>query len=237
MSWLLVTISVYFLLAIVALVDKYLISGPIPSPRVYTFYVGGLGILALFLIPLVEFLVPDLLNVVLSLISGPIYIFALLGLIGALQLFEASRVVPAIGGILPLFTFGLVFLFSGREEIFSFWKILAFILLISGSVLITFEREKIVTLKSLQIATLTAFLFSLAFVLSKFVYLAQPFWSGFIWMRIGGFIAAIFLFFSKEVKEELFKSRISFKPKTASIFLANQAMGGGAFILQNWAIA
>ncbi|PIV64864.1 MAG: hypothetical protein COZ90_00550 [Candidatus Nealsonbacteria bacterium CG_4_8_14_3_um_filter_37_36] len=235
MLWLTVTISAYFLLAIVALIDKYLISGPIPNPKVYAFYVGILGILALFLFPL-GFLVPNSLDIILSLLAGALYIFALLGLIGALQLFEASRIVPAIGGFLPLSTFGLVYLFSGGEKL-GIFQILAFISLIIGSILITFEKAKFITLKSLEISALTAFLFSLAFVLSKFVYLTQPFWSGFIWMRIGGFLAAIFFLFSKEVKEELFKKRVSFKPKTAGIFLSNQALGAGAFLLQNWAIA
>lgn len=75
MLWLTVTISAYFLLAIVALIDKYLISGPIPNPKVYAFYVGILGILALFLFPL-GFLVPNSLDIILSLLAGALYIFA-----------------------------------------------------------------------------------------------------------------------------------------------------------------
>lgn len=236
MLWLVVAISAYSLLAIVALVDKYLISGPIPSPKVYVFYVGILGILALCLIPL-GFLIPEPLYITMSLLAGAIYIFALLGLIRALQLFEASKVVPAIGGLLPIFTLSLIYFFSGGEKILGFLEILAFLLLISGSILIALEKEKSITLKSLEISALAAFLFSLTFVLSKFVYLSQPFWSGFIWMRIGGFLAAIFFLFSKEVREELFKKQVVFKPKTAGIFLSNQAMAAGGFILQNWAIA
>jgi Flp pilus assembly protein TadB len=57
-------------------------------------------------------------------------------------------------------------------------------------------------------------------------------------MRIGGFLmAACFFFFAKEIKEEIFKKKVSFKRKTALIFVSNQAAGGGANILQNWAIA
>jgi hypothetical protein len=39
------------------------------------------------------------------------------------------------------------------------------------------------------------------------------------------------------VKEEIFKKKVSFKKKTLGIFVSNQALGGGANILQNWAIA
>jgi len=235
MLWFLVTISAYFLLAIVALVDKYLLVGPIPSPKLYSFFIGILSILALFLIPL-GFLIPEPLEIATSLLAGAVYIFALLGFFSSLQQFEASRVVPAIGGILPLFTFGLTFFLSGQKEILSLKEILAFILLIFGSVLIVFEKKKRITLKSLQISVISAFLFALAFVLSKFVYLAQPFWSGFIWMRIGTFLTAFSLLFVKDVREELFKKGITFKPKIAGIFLSAQALGVLAFVLQNWAI-
>jgi len=54
MPWLTLIILAYFLFAIVALGDKYLLKGP-PNPKIYTFYVGVLGILALFLIPFVGF--------------------------------------------------------------------------------------------------------------------------------------------------------------------------------------
>lgn len=236
MPWLIIIIFAYFILAVVGLVDKYLLGGPIPNPKVYAFCVGVLGILSLFLIPFVQFLVPSFLDLILTFVAGTIYIFALFGFFNALKLFEASRVVPAIGGFLPLFTFLLTFLLGNREVLKGF-EIISFILLISGSVLIALQIPKWISLKSLQISALTAFLFALTFILTKFVYLSQPFWSGFIWMRMSGFFIALFFLFAKEVREELFKKRVSLKPKTTSLFLLNQAMGGGAFVLQNWAIA
>ena len=235
MLWLIVTISSYFLFAIVALIDKYLLGGRIPSPKVYAFYVGILGIWALVLIPL-GFLIPEPLIIVLSLFAGAIFIISLFAFFYTLSLFEASRVVPAIGGFLPLFAFVLTYLFSSGKETLSFPEIIAFLLLVLGSVIITWQRSKNISLKSLQISALAALLGALAFVLIKHVYLFQPFWSGLIWMRIGGFLGAGFFLFSKEVREEIFIKRISFKPKTAGIFLFDQLMGSGAGLLQNWAI-
>jgi len=236
MLWLVVAISAYFLFALVALGDKYLLAGP-PNPKSYSFYVGTLGILVLVLVPFVGFSIPEISQVFLSLLTGVVFILALFGLYTALENFEVSRIVPAIGGLLPLFTFGLVYLFSSGEGILSSWKILAFILLLAGSVLIAFEKGKSITSKSLQISALTALLFAIAFVLTKFVYLSQPFWSGFIWMRIGGFLAAICFIFTKEVKREIFERKFTFQKKTGTVFLFNQGIGAGAFILQNWAIA
>jgi len=235
MSWPLVAILSYFFAAVAVLIDKYLLVRPIPSPKVYSFYIGVLGILALILIPFIGFSIPDLGQILLSLASGALFIYSLFWYCSGLRLFEASRIVPAIGGLNPIFIFCLICLFG--KEIFGIKEGLAFILLIAGSIFITLQREKFITLKSLQISAIAAFLFSLAFFMAKFVYLVQPFWSGFIWMRIGGFLAGITLFFSKEVKEELFKKRVSFKKKTVGIFLFGQSLGAGSMILQNWAIA
>lgn len=238
MSWLLVTISFYFILAVVFLVDKYLLTGPVPNPKVYAFYVGTLGIISLVLIPFVNFIIPTLPQIILSLLAGLVFIFALFWFYRALSFFEASRVVPAVSGLVPLFTFGLVFVFSLGKETLSFSGIVAFILLVLGSFLMVVEKEKFINLKSLKISAFCAFLLSLSFVLSKYVYLDVPFWSGFIWIRIGGFLMALcFFLFTKEVKEEIFHKKVSFEKKIMGVFIINQAAGGGASILQNWAIA
>lgn len=264
MLWLPVAISSYFIFAAVNIVDKYLLAGPMPSPRVYSFYMGILGILALALIPL-GFSIPELSQIILSLFAGAIFILGLLSFYTALRLFEASRVIPAIGGLLPLFTFGLTFIFSRGKEIFSLQDFIALTFLILGSVIITLEKKKSalrqgsglietsarqqgsglilsrveasVTLKSLQISALTALLISLAFILTKFVYLNQPFWSGFIWIRIGGFMTALCFLFTKEVREEIFKKKAIFQKKTAGIFFSARIAGAGGLVLQNWAIA
>ena len=238
MLWLTITISFYLILSVVFLVDKYLLAGPIPDPKIYTFYVGTLGILLLILAPFVGFYVPEISQIVLSILAGAIFIYALFWFNKALRLFEASRVIPAIGGLIPLFTFGLVYIFSFGKESLSFSESIAFVLIVFGSIFITLKKEKLINRKSLQISALASFLFSLSFILTKYVYLNQPFWNGYIWIRIGGFLMALcFFLFAPEVKEEIFKKKISFKKKTIGIFLSNQIAGAGANILQNWAIA
>ncbi|MFH1841422.1 MAG: hypothetical protein ABH800_01510 [Candidatus Nealsonbacteria bacterium] len=235
MFWLIITISAYFLFAMVALGDKYLLAGP-PNPKSYSFYIGVLGMLSLLLIPFVGFSVPDLNQILISLLAGAIFVFAQLGLFTGLEYFEASRVVPAIGGFLPIFTFSLVYLFFGFIEV-SFLEILAFLLLVIGGVLIACRRKNFFNSKSLWISIVAAFLFALSFTLAKIVYMSQPFWSGFIWMRIGGFLVAISLIFTKEVKNEIFGKKFTFQRKTGFLFLLNQSVGAGASLLQNWAIA
>ncbi|MBM3250661.1 MAG: hypothetical protein FJZ07_00235 [Candidatus Nealsonbacteria bacterium] len=252
MNWLIVAISAYFILAVVFLVDKYLLVRAIPDPRIYVFYVGALGILVLILAPFVGFYVPGKTEIILGLLAGAVFIYGLFWFYKTLQIFEPSRVVPAIGGLTPLFTFGLVYLSASDGEVLSFKALMAFVLLVLGSVLVNFKKEKLTNLKGLKFSALTAFLFSLSFVLIKYVYLVQPFWNGFIWRSIGGFLMAFcFFIFFPEIRREIFKKfvpRPLFKSgsgarkerpskRTAVIFLSNQTVAAGATILQNWAIA
>ncbi len=236
MLWLIIIIVAYFLFAIVALGDKYLLAGA-PNPKSYSFYVGILGGLVLILIPFVGFSVPAFYQILFCFLAGAMFIFAILGMYEGLEKFEASRIIPAVGGILPLFTFFLVYFFSGRKEILGAWELLAFLLLLLGSVLVTIELGKRISFASLKISAVTAFLFALFFVLTKYVYMMLPFWNGFIWIRIGAFLVALFFIFFKEVRREIFARKFTFNKKTGIFFVLNQGIGTGAFILQNWAIA
>lgn len=236
MSWLVIIILAYFLFAIVSLGDKALLSGD-PNPKSYTFYVGLLGAAALLLIPFVGFFIPSLNQLLLALFSGVIFIFAIFFLFSGLEEFEASRVIPAIGGMTPVFTFAFSFIFSKGQEILDVFGIAAFIFLVLGSIFITYEKGKKISLKSFSIASLAAMFFALHFVLSKYVYIEQPFWNGFIWMRVGSLIVILFLFFSKEVRSEIFQKKFTFTKKTGTFFFVNQIFGALAFILQHFAIS
>jgi len=238
MLWLVITIFTYFILAFVFLVDKYLLTASIPNPKVYIFYVGTLGVLILILAPFVGFYVPEIKNIILCLAAGAIFIYVLFWFYKTLKIFEASRVVPVVGGLVPLFTLGLVYLFSFGEETLSFSKIIAFIFLVSGSIIIVLEKEKLINFKCFKNSLLTAILLSFSFVFTKYIFMLLPFWTALIWRSIGGFLMAIcFFVFFPEIKKEILEGKKTFSKKTTTIFLLNQTAGAGAGILQSWAIA
>ena len=241
MTWLTAAVFSYLILAFVSLVDKRLLISSIPNPKVYSFYVGLLGISILALIPFVGFYIPGINQIILSTSSGFAFIFGLFWLYKGLRFFDVSRVAPSVGGLIPLFSFGLIYLFSKGKETLFFSETIAFLFLIIGSVLINFKKGKKINLKSLKFSVLAAFFLALSFVLIKYVYLAQPFWSALMWRSIGGFLVAIsFFILFPEIKKEIFKKKenqpIGGSKKTAIIFLSNQAAGAGATVLQNWAI-
>lgn len=236
MLWLLVTIIAYFLFAITTLGDKYLLSGA-PEPKVYSFYVGLLGGLILLLIPFVGFFIPGGYEIVFCLFTGAIYLIAIFSVFQGLEYFEASRIVPAIGGFLPIFSFLFIYIFSGGVEVMGIKEIIALIFLIIGSILISYDPKKKVPFKSLKISALAALFLSLMFVLSKYVYLMLPFWTGFIWIRIGVLLTALLFLFSKKVRKDIFYKKSTFNKKTSIIFVINQAFGAGGAMLQGWGIA
>ena len=238
MSWLTVAVFSYLILAVVYLVDKYLLTGSVTNPKVYTFYVGILLILVLLLVPFVDFYVPEMSQIVLSLSAGAVFIWGLFWFYKTLHLFEASRVVPAVGSLTPLLTFVLIYVFTSGQETLSFNGAAAFVLLIIGNILINLKKEKFVNFRSFRLSILTAFLFSLAFVLAKYVYLAQPFWNGFIWRSMGGFLMAVFFFFFfSGIKKEIFFSRENplsrGSKKNSALFVFNQLARAGSPIFLN----
>jgi len=237
MLWLIVAIAAYLILAVVFLVDKYLLVGPIPNPKVYSFYIGVLGVAVLLLVPFIDFYILEPFQLLLAFISGASFIWGIFWFFKGLKQFQSSRIVPAVGGISPIFTFLLVYLFSGGKETLQIWGTLAFLLLVFGSVLITYEKAKGISLKSLRISTIAAFFFAVSFVFAKYVYLENPFLLGLVWIKLGGVLMALIFLFNRRLKRELFKRKKGLQKKTAAIFLSSQAAGAGAGILQNWAIA
>jgi drug/metabolite transporter superfamily protein YnfA len=161
MLWLIVIISAYFLQAIAALVDKYLLKSHIPSAKVYAFYVGIFSIAALAFIPL-GFYIPSLELIVLDILAGAFLLFGLYVFYSALSKFEVSRIIPAIGGITPLFVFTLVYLLSEDKLAMGIHQVISFVLLLLGSILIVYNKDKLITFKSFQFSALAAFLFSIS---------------------------------------------------------------------------
>lgn len=235
--WSLVAIFAYFIFAAASFVDKYLLAGPIPNHRVYSFYVGVLGGLALVLIPFTDFYILELKYLLFSFISGASFVLGILWFFKGLKLYEPSRVLPAVGGISPVFTILLIYIFSGGRETLKFLEIVSFSLIIFGSVLITYERTKKISWKSLMISVISAFFFANSFIFSKYVFLVSPFLLGLIWIKLSGSAAALIFLASSSFRSELFKQKTGLQKKTAVIFLSSQVAGALAGIMQNLAIA
>ena len=236
MLWLIITILAYFFLAISIFGDKFLLAGGIPNPKVYSFYVGILSIFVIILIPF-GFFLPSPSQIFLSLFTGTIFLFGLYLYYSLVREFEVSRIAPAVGGMVPIIVFLFVYIFSKGGEVFSSKDVVSFLLLTSGSVLIVIEKSKNILGKSFIFSLGAAFYFALYFVLAKSVYTSLAFINGFIWIRFGSFLAALFFLFFKEVRSQIFTKSQLKGLKTTGVFIGNQIVGGLGAILQNWAVA
>ncbi len=237
MLWLIVIIVAYFILAAVFLVDKYLLTSSIPNARAYAFYIGILGMGVLIFVPFIDFYFLNPSDIFLAFVSGAAFLFGIFWFFKGLKKFEATRMVPAVGGLLPIFTILLIYLLSWGREALTLKQILAFFMLVGGSVLITVEKSPVFSWKSMKFSIVAAFFLAVSFVSAKFVYLNYPFLLSLIWIKFGGVLFSLIFLFDADLRNSLFQKRMGVKRKTAVIFFAGQAAGAAANMLQNWSIA
>lgn len=239
MPWLLIAISAYFLLAVASLGDRFLLVGPLPKPKVFAFFIGIFSTFVIIILFPFGFSLPeDPFTILLSLTAGFIWIVALVAYFEAIFRTEVSRVVPAVGAFVPIFTFLAISFLS--QETLSSKEGLAFALLIVGGVLITtkeFSLRYFFQRTSFPWIILAAFLFALGFILMKEVFLREPFINGFIWIRLGGLPAAALLLFFSDVRQSVFQQKIGLKKQVFVPFLFFQSVAGGGMILQSLSVS
>lgn len=239
-------LSSYFLSAFSVILDKFLLgSKRISSAPVYSFYIGMLGLFTLVFIPFIDFEIPGLLQIVLSLVSGIFFSLGILALYFAIQKSEASRVSPIVGAVIPVVSY-LISLFSGTEN-FSLLQSLGIAILIFGGLLISFDLPLKLNKKKFfsgfYPSVISGLLLATAYFIFKFVYAEQSFLNGFVWTRIGSFFATLGYFLIPGWRKEIVSSFKEFKkPKkqgyqTGGIFVANKIIGGISSILFNYALA
>ncbi len=241
MNWLLIAITAHFIFALVFIIDKFLLSKTVLNPIVYAFYIGLLEIFVLVLIPF-GFIIPPLEQIIASFIAGALFIFGLIFLYKSFRLSEVSKIAPVVGGAIPVFTLILTHLFLGERLLIS--QSIAFSLMVIGGMIILWpKRHKKISelpetflIRGLFIALLAAFLFASSFVLTKFVFTYQPFISGFIWIRLGGFLGACLIFLWPSNRQIILDTTKAIKIKTIGLFSINKGIAGLAFILLNYAI-
>jgi len=237
MTWLFLTIVSYFFAALVATIDKFLVSKKIPQPISYTFYIGILSIFSLLLIFIGGLVFPTTTQFFISFLTGALFILALLFFFQSLKINEPSRVIPLVGSFIPVFSFVLSFFIL--DEKFSGLTLIALCFLILGGFLIAIVKYKGKEwfIQGWFFVILASLFFAFSFVLSKVIYLQLPFISGFIWIRFGSFIFSLGFLLIGKWRKIIFDSLKTTEKKVSLLFLSNQGFSAFAFILLNLAIS
>jgi len=243
-SWIYIAVIAYFLTALNSVVDKYLLGRSIPHPVVYAFYVGIFSIFSVVLTPF-GFDWPGWAQFLAAMYVGIVFLFALISFFTALKADEASRIVSIVGGITPIFIFILSYIVFGGA-LGHHHEYFALALLVLGTIIISvrrgqrcgiFEFNKHECVRSTEFALLAAFFFALFFVSAKFVFANQEFISGFVWTRIGSFVAALLLLLIPHTRRLIFSTTKKVGAKMGSLFVANKTLAGISFLMLNYAIS
>lgn len=261
MNWLIIAILAYFINAGVYVADKFLLSKKIHSSITYAFYVGIWSIFNFFLLFFAPWL-PSIKELALDLSAGILFLITLIFWYKALHQSEATRIVPMVGALVPIFSFVLAFLFLG--ESLNSRQILAFFILIAGGVLISIKHTKFYLIKQVLErirnifgdalggihasyrptrriiinSILSAFLFASYYVLMKYIYKNQPFIGGFVWSRLGSFIGVLLILLVPAWRKLILEHQKGAKTtKNLSFFLSIRFLAAIAFIMINWSIS
>ncbi len=232
--WLSIAIISYLFFGLASLGDKLVLNRS-PNPKLYTFYVGALSSLAVLLIPFVGFHIPDAVSFFWIAMTSLVTIAGLYVLYCAVAKFEVSRVVPIIGAVQPI----LVLLFS-----WFFWglnaltanNIIAFLVLLISSVIISFEKRLNLNRKLLIYSVAASFLVALGLIFIKMVFLRLDFLEGIIWIGICNLLLVLMFFFNTGFRQNFFIKKTAFNGKTLLLVLLTQSAGAVAGLLQNFAI-
>ena len=251
MSWFLVAILAYFVMALVNTADKFVLENVIPGPKTYTFLVGASGLLVVVAAP--WFLNwPGWGLFFFDALVGSFFAGGLFFLYRSLKGGEVSSIFTLVGGLVPIFTVLLSLFWFGDSFTQHQW--LAILFLVSGTIVISrisvhhniwfnirkflniSDSHKLPSIFSVLIASL---FFALFWVGTKEVYNTQEFWSGFIWVRIGTFLTVLFLLIRSSSRHEIFSEiKNSNKQKNNKfIYFGVQGMGAVGSALQNYAVA
>ncbi len=200
MFWFFLSLFGYFLLAIVFVLDKIILTKSVSKPVVYTFYSTVFLLAAFFAWPFgVEMLAPF--DLLIALVSGITFGLGMLTMFVAVKKGEASHINPFIGGTITVATYILSFLFLG--ETLTGFQVGGVLLLVFASLLLSFEKSR--AHNGFHVGFLwgvaAAILFAFSLVTAKYLYEGYPFLTGLVWSRGTAGIFGLLLLISPAVRQ------------------------------------
>lgn len=178
-----IAIAAYLVLAIVGILDKFIVEKSVPDPIVLTFY-STIFLFPLFLLaPLGVGMPAGLFDWAMCAVSGFGFSIALFFSYRGLRDCEVSHLGPLIGAATPFFVFllGRIFLPESLDR----RQLIAIGFLIIGSIIISLEHSRHSTgwQKGIGWGVLAGLLFAISHLASKYIYGVYDFSAGILWTR------------------------------------------------------
>jgi drug/metabolite transporter (DMT)-like permease len=198
------------------------------------------ALIGLFLLPIILLISRGQIFAILPrdalilMISGVLYVFAILPYFFALRTEDTSLIAPFFQAI-PVFSYFLGLIFLGEN--LSGWQIAASLLIIFGAVglSINFTEKNIFRWRIFGLMMLSAFLYSLNIFLFKFMERGSNFWTTSFWEYAGFSLAAIGMLAISRYRREFIECFKSNGVKVLGINAANEIINIIAKIIYNFA--
>lgn len=251
MSWLSLILIAYLILSVSNMIDKIFLSHFVTESIVYTIWVSllSVGMVALFVLhwfldhgaytslkDLGELTLMNPLDQIISFIIGIIFTLSIYCLYSALQKGEASRILPLIGGSMPIMIYLISFWYDPLDPA----RFLAFGLLVLGAVLISWTPTH-GSPKKLRIGMVyglgAAASFAVFFVLTQYILNHQGFINGVVWPRLGSAACLVALMTNARVRHKFATSLKHLNYQMRSLWLGSQALGALGFLGQQYVIS
>lgn len=246
MSWILISIISYFLIALEVILDKFLLTSKrVSHPAVYAFYSGALSLGTLAIFAPFGLHKTGLQQAVFSIISGLIFTYGILSLFFAIRRSAASQVIPVVGATVPMITYFLSIFFL--EEKLELSQIYGVVILIFGGLLISFDLPLKINKKKFfsgfYFSVLSGILIGISLTWFKYLFGHDNFTNVFVWTRMGLFSGAMSLLLFPSWRKVISTSFSGLKKdkkensKTGIVFVANKMLGGSGSVMLNYAIS
>lgn len=242
MSWILLATVGQFLNAIVAVLDKYIVSDEkaLPRPFVYAFYsclLTGFWVVIYFLglIPFfanlgmptfenVQF--PTIQVISMSFLTAYTFFMALVSMYESLKKADASNVMPIIGTVSALSSFGMSYLFLNVG--LSQGHIVGILIISFGTLLVARSLPEWDTV--LHVVHSGVF-FGLHYITMKGLFLETSFDDGFFWSRISFVLFSLSLLMVPVYLEKIREQTKTTSKKTGALVLVTKILAGAAAFL------
>jgi drug/metabolite transporter (DMT)-like permease len=243
MSWILLATAGQFLNAIVAILDKYIVSDTriLPRPFVYAFYsclITGFWIVIFFVglipglsglgVPSLENVHPPTIQVVgMSFLAAYTFFMALVSMYDALKHADASNVMPIIGAVSALASFGMTYLFLDQSLSANFvWGV---ILLATGTALVA---NNLPHLSEILHVIHSGIFFALHYITMKGLFLETNFDDGFFWSRVGFVLFTLSLLLVPAYLDKIREQTASTSRQAGALVIFTKLLAGvAAFLL------
>jgi uncharacterized membrane protein len=234
-EWFYFAILSLILISIVNIGDKILVSDYSITPLAFVMILGATSFMPFVTLPFFRFTALSLYVIIPTILVGFIRIYYTLPYFTALTIEEVSRVVPLLQ-LTPIFVLGLSSIVL--NESLKANNYIAFMLLVLGGTLFSINPRKGLRLSvAFYLMIISSFLLAVYNIALKYLYSFNDFYTIFIWVQVGSFLAFLQLFTLKRFRNYLTQTYKTSNKRIGVVIVGEQAVAYISLACSNYAIS